>query len=66
MGLKKTQHPKFIINKAKNGRQYYFSLTAKNGMTILSSKMYNEKKTCKKAIERVRGIAPDAQVDFTG
>lgn len=44
---------KFVIKTATNG-QYYFSLKASNGQTILASEMYTTKTACVNGIESVK------------
>lgn len=51
-------HPKFIIEKAKNGK-YKWGLTAKNGEMILSSQMYKSKASCKNGIASVKKNCKD-------
>ena len=46
-------HPKFIIEKSKNGK-FKWTLTAKNGEVVLSSQMYQSKASCKNGIDSVK------------
>lgn len=50
---------KFIISQRANG-QYYFSLKADNGETILASEGYTSKPGCLKGIDAVKVNAKDA------
>lgn len=49
---------KFELKKSKNG-QYFFSLLAANGQTILSSEMYDAKASALAGIESVKKNAAD-------
>lgn len=55
-------NPKYVIKRAKDG-QYYFNLTAINGMVICSSEMYKTLQGACHGIERVRESAPIAEID---
>jgi uncharacterized protein len=46
-------HPEFQVKAGKNN-EFYFSLTAKNGQTILSSQGYSSKSGCENGIESVK------------
>lgn len=46
------KNPKFILKTGKN-KQFYFSLTAKNGEPILSSEGYKSKSGAKNGIKSV-------------
>jgi len=49
---------KFIISKRKND-EFQFTLTAANGITILSSEGYNTKGGCENGITSVKTNSPD-------
>jgi uncharacterized protein YegP (UPF0339 family) len=49
-------HPEFQV---KNGKEYYFKLTAKNGQVILASEGYASKAGCENGIESVKKNAID-------
>jgi len=51
---------KFELKKAKDG-QFYFSLKASNGQTILASEMYKTKDTAENGIASVKKNAADDQ-----
>lgn len=55
-------HPKFTINKTRNG-QFFFNLTAKNGQVIASSEMYKTKRSCQNGIYSVQENAPVADIE---
>ena len=48
---------KFVLKKAKNG-EYYFSLEAGNGQSILRSEMYKAKTSAESGIASVKTNAP--------
>ena len=48
---------KFYIKKATNGL-FYFTLSAKNGETILTGETYSTKQGCKNGIESVKSNSP--------
>lgn len=53
----------FEIKKAKDG-QYYFNLKAGNGEVILTSEMYQEKRSAENGVESVkRNASADARYD---
>lgn len=45
---------KFEIKKSKNGKQFHFNLKAANGQVILSSELYDAKKSAEKGIASVK------------
>ena len=51
-------HPKFNIEKAKNGK-FKWNLTAKNGEVVLTSQMYQSKASCKNGISSVKKNCKD-------
>jgi len=51
-------HPEFQVKAGKNN-QYYFSLTAKNGQTILTSEGYKAKDSCENGVASVKKNAAD-------
>jgi uncharacterized protein len=45
---------KFEIKKSKNGKQFLFSLKAANGQVVLSSELYEARKSAEKGIASVK------------
>jgi uncharacterized protein YegP (UPF0339 family) len=45
---------KFEIKKSKNGTQFFFNLKAANGQVVLSSEIYDAKKSAEKGITSVK------------
>jgi uncharacterized protein len=45
---------KFEIKKSKNGKQFLFNFKAANGQVVLSSEMYDAKKSAEKGIASVK------------
>ena len=46
-------HPEFQVSTGKD-EKFYFNLTAKNGLVILSSQGYKDKEGCKNGIASVK------------
>jgi uncharacterized protein len=45
---------KFEIKKSQNGKQFLFNLKAANGQVVLSSELYDAKKSAEKGITSVK------------
>ena len=55
--------PKFVITKSYKDDQYYFTLNAPNGKTILQSEGYKTRGGCINGIDSVKRNAPIAETD---
>lgn len=60
----RVRHPRFDLKQAKDG-QFYFNLTAKNGIVIATSEMYVSKYKCIDAIKSVITNAAIAEINDT-
>lgn len=60
-GIERIMKGKFEVKVATNGKMY-FVLKSRNGQQLVQSKMYESKVTCLRGIERVKQLAPEAEV----
>lgn len=53
--------PKWYLKRSQDG-QYYFTLSAPNGETILTSEMYDSKQGAKNGIKSIQANAVQAEI----
>ena len=53
----------FEINSSKDGKYYVVLRAAGNRAVLMTSEMYNTKRSAEECIERVREQAADAEID---
>lgn len=57
--------PYWYLQKTKTGNEFYFTLRAPNGETILTSEMYESKQAAKNGIKSIRANAMGEIKDIT-